>query len=75
VPIFINGLGQDYNTKFSNCGKAYPGMHWVRPFGGVTSQVGISATTTVAFLVTFLLLPGLHELDEPPRLTYSVRPL
>jgi hypothetical protein len=30
VPIFINGLGQDYNAKFSNCGKAYPGMHWVR---------------------------------------------
>lgn len=29
VPIFINGLGQDYNAKFSNCGKAYPGMHWV----------------------------------------------
>lgn len=29
VPIFLNGLGQDYSDKWAHCGRAYPGMHWV----------------------------------------------
>lgn len=29
VPLFLNGLGQDYSNKYTQCGRAYPGMHWV----------------------------------------------
>lgn len=29
VPLFLNGLGQDYSNKYIQCGRAYPGMHWV----------------------------------------------
>lgn len=28
VPIFINGLGQDYSSRWRQCGHSFPGMHW-----------------------------------------------
>lgn len=39
VPIFINGLGQNYNDKWLQCGRAYPGMHWVSEWA-VLEDVG-----------------------------------
>lgn len=59
VPIFINGLGQDYNDKWAHCGKAYPGMHWVSVRGahfctvieinGSSLVVALPATSAVGW--------------------------